>query len=134
MRVTKELQFFLQARLSDFREKIYRPFLYLAVHLPPTDPAQHTLAPYVHRCIDACMTFLRRGTPRHRHHGTWYENRGMFLKSLLLVAVAKSGRVQLPPSWQDGPDLCMAGFKFWEQEAPDLQEARDVLGTFLSEV
>ena len=124
----------LQARLSDFREKLYRPFLYLAVHLSPADPKQQALAPYLHRCIEACLAFLHRGTPRHRHHGTWYENRGMFLKSLLLVAVAKSGRVQMPPSWRDGTDLCIAGLKFWEGEAPDLRIARDTLHLLLAEI
>lgn len=133
-RVTQELQFVLQARLSDFREKLYRPFLYLAIHLPPTDPRQQTLAPYLHRCVDACLTFLQRGTPRHRHHGTWYENRGMFLKSLLLAAVAKSGRVRMPPTWRDGTDLCIAGLGFWEGEAPDLRVARKVLSSLLVEI
>ena len=134
MRVTQELQFFLQARLSDFREKLYRPFLYLAIHLSPTDSRQQTLGPYLHRCIDACMSFLHRGTPRHRHHGTWYENRGMYLKSLLLVAVAKSGRAQMPPLWRDGTDLCIAGLRFWEAEAPDLRLARDVLCSLLAKL
>lgn len=134
IRVTQELQFVLQARLSDFREKLYRPFLYLAIHLPLTDPRQQTLTPYLHRCVDACLSFLRRGTPRHRHHGTWYENRGMFLKSLLLVAVAKSGRMQMPPSWRDGTDLCIAGLRFWEAEAPDLRAARDALCSILAEI
>ena len=134
MRIAEELQFVLQARLSDFRERIYRPFLYLAVHLPLDDPAQLSLEPYLQRCIDACMAFLHRGTPRNRHHGTWYENRGMFLKSLLLIAVAKSGRAELPPSWRHGTDLCIAGFRFWEAEAPDLREARMILSTLLVDV
>jgi hypothetical protein len=134
MRIAQELQFVLQARLSDFRERIYRPFLYLAVHLSPADPSQQSLEPYLQRCIGACMTFLHRGTPRHRHHGTWYENRGMFLKSLLLISVAKSGRAELPPSWRHGTDLCYAGFRFWEEESPDLHEASKILCTLLAEV
>ncbi|CAM1508932.1 Fc.00g026710.m01.CDS01 [Cosmosporella sp. VM-42] len=134
MRIAQELQFVLQARLSDFRERIYRPFLYLAVHLPLADPAQQSLEPYLQRCISACVAFLHRGTPRHRHHGTWYENRGMFLKTLLLLAVAKSGRAKLLSSWRHGMDLCLAGFRFWEAESPDLREAYKILSTLLPEV
>lgn len=133
LRVAQELQFVLHARLADFRERIYRPFLYLAIHLPRNDPAQDALAPYVQRCVDACLNFLRRGTPRHRHHGTWYENRGMFLKTLLLVAGARSGAVRLPSGWREGADMCIAGFRFWEGEAPDLREAREVLSELLEE-
>ena len=80
------------------------------------------------------MSFLLRGTPRHRHHGTWYENRGMFLKSLLVIAAAKSGKVHLPSLWQQGVDLCIAGFKFWEHESPDLQESRIVLASLLDKL
>ncbi|KAL2213944.1 hypothetical protein CC79DRAFT_1391828 [Sarocladium strictum] len=132
--IAQELQFVLHARLSDFRERIYRPFLYLAIHLPPNDPAQDVLAPYVSRCVDACLSFLQRGTPRHRHHGTWYENRGMFLKTLLLVAGKRSGAVRLPEGWREGAGACLAGFRFWEGEAPDLREAREVLTELLDDV
>lgn len=124
---TEELQFVLHARLFDFRERIYRPFLYLALHHPAEDGVHQTIAPFVQRCVGACLACLLRGTPRHRHHGTWYENRGMFLKSLLIVAAIKSGKVQVPDLWQQGVNLCIAGFKFWELEAPDLREAREVL-------
>lgn len=130
-RVAQELHFVLHARLADFRERIYRPFLYLAIHLPRSDPAQDTLTPYVQRCVSACLSFLHRGTPRHRHHGTWYENRGMFLKTLLVVAAARSGTVRLPSDWLDGAERCVAGLKFWEAEAPDLKEAREILGELL---
>lgn len=132
--ITKELQYMLHARLNDFRERIYRPFLYLAIHSPAEDPIQQRLATYVQRCVDACLACLMRGTPRHRHHGTWYENRGMFLKSLLLVAAVKSGKIYVPDLWRQGVELCIAGFKFWEQEAPDLREARKVLEGLLKDL
>ena len=132
--VVEELQFVLHARLFDFRERIYRPFLYLAIHYDPTDLIQQTLLPYVHRCIQACLMFLLRGTPRHRHHGTWYENRGMFLKSLLLIAAVKSSHIAVPSLWRQGVDSCIAGFQFWELESPDLRESRLVLQSLLAEI
>jgi hypothetical protein len=132
--IIEELQFVLHARLFDFRERIYRPFLYLAIHYPSTDLIQQTLAPYVQRCVEACMTFLLRGTPRHRHHGTWYENRSMFLKSLLLIAAVKSGHVCIPHLWRQGVDACIAGFRFWELESPDLRESRLILQNLLAEL
>lgn len=125
----EELTFVLHARLADLRERIYRPFLYLAVsrRRRHDDLASQTaIAPYVQRCVDACLAFLLRGTPRHRHHGTWYENRSMFLKSLLVLAAVKSGCVYVPgDAWRHGIALCLAGLTFWEAEAPDLAEARD---------
>lgn len=130
--ITNELQYMLHARLNDFRERIYRPFLYLSIHSSAEDPTQQSLSIYVRRCVDACLACLMRGTPRHRHHGTWYENRGMFLKSLLLVAAVKSGNIYVPDLWRQGVDLCTAGFQFWEQEAPDLGEARKVLEGLLA--
>lgn len=132
--VREELKFMLHPRLLDFRERIYRPFLYLCLYHPPTDPIQETLAPYVQRHVQACIKALLRGTPRHRHHGTWYENRGMFLKSLLLVAAVKSRKIHVADIWRECVQLCLAGFKFWEQEAPDLREARFVLESLLAEL
>lgn len=132
--VVEELQFVLLARLVDFRERIYRPFLYLAIHYPATDAIQQTLEPYVQSCVEACLAFLQRGTPRHRHHGTWYENRGMFLKSLLLIAAVKSGHVYTPDLWRQGVDACIAGLQFWELESPDLRESRLVLQSLLSDL
>lgn len=130
----EELQFVLHARLPDLRERIYRPFLYLAITHSSDELIQQRLAPYVQKCIDACLAFLLRGTPRHRHHGTWYENRGMFLKSLLVIAAAKSGKVHLPTLWRESIDLCNAGFKFWESESPDLRESRVILQGLLESI
>lgn len=130
--VQEELKFMLHPRLFDFRERIYRPFLYLCLYHPITDPIQERLAPYVQRHVQTCISALLRGTPRHRHHGTWYENRGMFLKSLLLTAAAKSGKVAVASNWRECVQLCIAGFKFWEQEAPDLRECRYVLESLLA--
>lgn len=58
----------------------------------------------------------------------------MFLKSLLLIAAVKSGKIHVPGSWRRGVGLCIAGFKFWEREAPDLCEARSVLESLLQEL
>lgn len=124
----------LHPRLLDFRERIYRPFLYLCLIHPASETVQNTLAPYVQRHVQACTTALMRGTPRHRHHGTWYENRGMFVKSLLVIAAVKSRKVHVTDVWREGVDFCIAGFKYWEQEAPDLREARFVLESLLAQL
>jgi hypothetical protein len=58
----------------------------------------------------------------------------MFLKSLLLIAAVKSGHIAVPNLWRQGVNACIAGFRFWEQESPDLRESRFVLQSLLDEL
>lgn len=131
---TQELCSLLQSRLVEFRERIFRPFLYLAIHSDPAQPAHIAVEPYARRCLDACLQHSLCGSHRHRHHGTWYQNRKIFAESLLVLAAVKSRRVAVPPNWRDAVRATILGLRFWAAEAPDLARAKDILQTLLDEM
>lgn len=131
---SQELRSLLQVRLLEFRELIHRPFLYLAIHESTTSSVRQTIDPYVQRCLDACVQNTLRGSHRHRHHGTWYQNRIIFGEALLILAAVKSRRVDVPPIWRDAVNNSISGLKFWELEAPDLQRARVILQMIVDDI
>ncbi len=118
----------------EFRDCIYRPFIYLAIHESTTSSTRHAINPYVQRCLNACMQNALRGSQRHRHHGTWYRNRIIFSEALVILAAVKSRRVDVPAAWRDAVDSVIGGLKFWEMEAPDLQRARIILQMMLNDI
>lgn len=131
---TGELQLLVQGRFTDLRPHIYRPFLYLAVHQPASWAGHRTIEPYVERCVSTCIEATLLGCLRHRHHGTWYQNRATFGKALQILAAVKCGRVRVPPSWRSAIESTIAGLAFWEGEAPDLRRARTILQSILDDI
>jgi hypothetical protein len=130
----QELKALLEVRLLEFRERAYRPFLYIAIHGQGTGQTDPSIEPYVQRWLHACLTQTLEGSHRHRHHGTWYQNRKIYGNCLLLLAAVKSGRVMVSSAWREGVEKCIAGLGYWEKESPDLGKAREILKTILEEI
>ena len=124
----------IQFRFPDILERIHRPFLYLALHLPEPNPILQLISPQVQKCLTACIKDAAKGSHRHRHHGTWYENRSIFAKSLLLLAAVKSRRVHVPEGWNEAVRKTIIGLRFWKREAPDLGKAAEILEKILHEI
>lgn len=131
---SEELHSMVQFRFLDILERIYRPFLYLALHLPDSSPILQLIGPHVEKCLDACLQDAAKGSHRHRHHGTWYQNRSVFAKCLLLLAAVKSRRIHVPAGWRDAVCKTMLGLKFWQKEAPDLGKAGEILEKILHDI
>ncbi|KAH6611694.1 hypothetical protein C7974DRAFT_407198 [Boeremia exigua] len=131
---SEELHHMVHTRFPDILERIYRPFLYLAIHLPDGSPAQQLIGPHVEKCLEACLQHAARGSGRHRHHGTWYQNRSVFTKSLLLLAAVRSRRVNVPAGWRETVHQTTIGLRFWQKEAPDLGRAADILQKLLHNI
>lgn len=116
-----------------FTERLYRPFLYLALYYPADSTVQEILASYVERHIETCLKHTLRGIRRHRHHGTWYQIRECVSMSFLLLAAVKSGKVPVPNTWKEAVETTIAGCMFWEQEASDVRALRCILVDILDE-
>jgi hypothetical protein len=129
-----ELTFMLQARFLDLRERIWRPFLYIAIHQTSTEADQLTLTTYAQRSLDYALKHISLASIKRRHHGSWFGPRGLFTKSLLLLAAVKSGKMIVPSEWRSSVDLVMTCLKYWESEASDLQAARLTLLSILGEL
>lgn len=132
--VSDELQYLTDLRLIVLTERIYRPFLYLAIHLSPSDPAHQIITPYAKQCLEMCLKLARGGSHRHRHHGTWTQNRIIFNASIMILAAVKSRRLLIPDDWARVISFTITGLKFWEDEAPDLRKAREILMEMLVDV
>lgn len=133
----------LQGRFLELRERVWRPFLYLVIHEPPPPPSgpgqgslqnQSTAKTYAGKCLDLCIKSIHHVPSKHRHHGAWYGSRKLFTKALLLLAAVKSRKIVVPSEWRASVIAAMKGLKYWESEAPDLQEARLTLGSILRDL
>jgi hypothetical protein len=129
-----ELGFMLQARFLDLRERIWRPFLYLAIHQTSTEAEHLIITMYAQRSLDCTLKLINMASIKHRHHGCWFGARGLFTKSLLLLAAVKSRKITVPSEWRSSVDLVMTFLKYWESEAPDLQPARFTLVSILEQL
>ena len=123
----EELSFHLQARFVEVRERIFRPFLYIAIHGPDPVSAQVLRGGLVQKHISACLGLIRHWNVTHRHHGTWLMVRQSFAAGLLLVAAHRagltSGRVS-DVDFKETLHTCLATLQYWEREAPDLGASR----------
>ncbi|KAJ0425427.1 hypothetical protein BJY00DRAFT_308171 [Aspergillus carlsbadensis] len=119
-----ELSYVLRARYFDLRDRIWRPFLYLAAHSEPQSPNLSTYAQNASICLDMICKQVQHCFIRHRHHGSWLAARGFYTKGLLVLLAAKSQNITMPPNWMSVIDTCIAGLRYWEDEAPDLRAAR----------
>lgn len=75
-------------------------------------------------CLENIFKHIRNCCIRHRHHGSWFAGRNLFTKGLLVLVAARSQNIVMPPDWTAMMDNCIAGIKYWEDEAPDLRAAR----------
>ncbi|KAL4761723.1 uncharacterized protein BDW70DRAFT_149773 [Aspergillus foveolatus] len=107
-----ELSYFLHARYLDLRERIWRPFLYLAAHSSPQDPNLPIYIQHASQCLDTIFKHILNCSIKHRQHGSWFAARNIFTKGLLVLVAAKSPIIAMP---------------YWEAEAPDLRAARHIL-------
>lgn len=65
--------------------------------------------------------------PLHRHHGTWYVARTSMTRALLLLAAARSKKIEMPQNWSEAVDLALQTLQYWAKEAPDLEKAASYL-------
>ena len=128
-----ELTYMLQARFLDLRERIWRPFLYIATYSQPTPPDRTTVMTYAERCLELVLKYIDYTAIKHRHHGSWYGGRQLFTKALLVLAAKKSGNITVPPEWTESVNLVVTCLNYWENEAPDLRAARLALASIYSE-
>lgn len=122
-----ELSYFLHARYLDLRERIWRPFLYLAAHSSPQDPNLPIYIQHASQCLNTIFKHILNCSIKHRHHGSWFAARNLFTQGLLVLVAAKSPNIAMPSNWVTVIDTCIVGIRYWEDEAPDLRAARHIL-------
>lgn len=122
-----ELAAYIHTRASSFREWIHRPFLYYVIHQPADDPYLPLALPLAQRSLALCIEGQKLPYPYHRHHGTWLIGRAMLTRALMILAAARSGRLELPGDWTEAVEVAAKTLRWWEGEAPDFGSAADVL-------
>jgi hypothetical protein len=128
----EELSFHLQARAVELKERIHRPFLFVAIHrrMAASEPQYPRLTRLVQQHLSACLRLIQHWDCSHRHHGTWLMVRQSFAAGLLLVAAHRAGLLPSeisPADCADALNTCLATLRYWEREAPDLRASRLIL-------
>lgn len=129
---TDELTYMLWLNYVDLRERIWRPFVYLAVHdsTPETDTS--LVSAGAQKCLDMCFQTLEGARLKHRHHGLWLTIRCMFSKALLIIAAAKSeNNLEMPEDWQRRVEEFQDYMRYWEEEAPECKGIRLALESLM---
>lgn len=114
----------LRGRYLETLGRLYRPFLYLALHQSHDVGDQHRIQEWADKAITVAYSSLRYGCSKHRHHGSWYGMRQTFGTGMVLLAAAESGRFSLPSGWFERVETMISILRYWEEEAPDLKLAR----------
>ncbi|KAH7113704.1 vegetative cell wall protein gp1 [Dactylonectria estremocensis] len=125
--VSNELAHFVRARAFGYQEWIHRPFLYYVIHQEMEDPYISQAVPLAEKCLDLCVQHQLIVHLSHHHHGTWYVARSSITRAALLIAAARSKRIQLPDRWRDAIDSALQTIQYWEDKAPDLRRGGEVL-------
>lgn len=127
---TDELTYMLYLNYADLRERIWRPFVYIAIHAESSE-ANALLVAGASKCIEMSIGMLENALLKHRHHGCWQTIRCMFSKALVILAAARSLRVQLPSEWRYHIEAFQKYMQYWQAEAPDIGVASQALTTLL---
>lgn len=151
--ISLELSWAIGNRFLEIRLWLYQPFLYFAAHYPieataspVTETASLALTPEEARTVrglvqsglDCSMKILDARCLRHRHHGIWFDLRALVTASLIFIALAKGGNIDLPGIDSPGGirsrlDRTLEALDYWEDEAPDIKKARRVLEDLIRE-
>ncbi|KAL3442842.1 hypothetical protein BJX65DRAFT_286166 [Aspergillus insuetus] len=148
--ISLELSWAIGNRLLEIRLWLYQPFLYFAIHHPVTPgvaavPSNLTAGEAVsmqalaQSGFTCCMQILQARCLRHRHHGIWFDLRALVTASLIVIALVKSGNLDVPGIDLAEEDLrghftkTLEALTYWEDEAPDIKRARQVLVELIEE-
>ena len=141
----------VRGRTLEIQSWLYCPFLYYAIHHPPSDPYRLLIEPFVEKALVCGSAHIRGLEARHRHHGTWYEMRAATMAALCILAAAKSGVVDMKDGigagagrgeiwggmgeggWRETVTRMIGILGFWEGEAADLTRAKGLLEELLEE-
>ena len=104
--------------------------MYYVIHQPPEDPYFPEALPRARKCVELCVEHMARTFSHHRHHGTWYIARASLTRALIILAAAKSGKIELPEGTVEALDEAHRTLERWSSEAPDLRLGLRVLEEF----
>lgn len=130
---TDELTYMLYLDYADVRERIWRPFLYIAVHGELSKAADLDVQAAAIRCLDVSFGMLENARLKHRHHGCWQTIRCTLTKALLVLAAVKCARLNIRSDWRRYIEDFQLYLRYWQDEAPDLGAADRALSTLLDE-
>ncbi|KAL3418702.1 vegetative cell wall protein gp1 [Phlyctema vagabunda] len=131
---TEELPYYIWARFLEMRHWIYLPFIFYAVHHGPEDPYLDEIQPMVNKGFKHVFACIEGLALRHRHHGIWFGLRGSTAAAFILVATVKCGHINVPSNWRDAIRSHIAELRYWENESPDIKEAKRILEEMLEEL
>ncbi|KAL3478319.1 hypothetical protein BJX99DRAFT_107854 [Aspergillus californicus] len=129
-----ELAHYVRQRAIVYREWIHRPFLYYVIHQPIDDPFIAQATPLARKCLRLCVDTQLLIQPFHRHHGSWYVARNSMTRALLLLAAARSKKIEMPEGWEKALDHALQTLQYWAKEAPDLERAATLLQEMMGNV
>ncbi|KAK5721136.1 hypothetical protein LTR15_007100 [Elasticomyces elasticus] len=127
-----ELTFMMLLNYFDLRERIWRPFVYVAVHSVSLPEDQEIISMCATLCLNLSFEMIEGSTVKHRHHGCWLTARCLVTKALLIVAAARSARVEMRPDWKRHVHGLQTFLQYWQVEAPDLGSASCAITTLLA--
>ncbi|KAK7424101.1 hypothetical protein QQX98_000711 [Neonectria punicea] len=129
--VNNELAHYVRARAFTYQEWIHRPFLYYVVHQPKDDPYIAQAMPLAEKCLDLTVQCQAMVHPFHRHHGTWFIARNSMARASILLAAAMSKKVKMPEGWRGVVESALLVVQYWQDEAPDLRKAGEIVRDLL---
>jgi hypothetical protein len=142
-----ELSFSIRGRVLGIQASLYYPFLYIAIHSPPTlyystnessssTSAQGSVHELSQKAIHISLHIMRGFSIRHRHHGLWFSARQCIAAGLIILATVKSGRLPIPDNlqWRAVMETAIADLRWWEKESPDLGRGASVLEEVLNDL
>lgn len=123
-----EWKHYSRSRYYRVLELMFRPFIFMAIHVPECSPTVRSLAS---KGLSSALKYLLHCDITHRHQGLWLKLRNQFKETCLLLAAAIAG-LEMPQHWYTGIQKTIQSLECWHQEFPSCQSYINVTHTLIS--
>lgn len=126
--IHNEVVSLIRGRFIELYRYIYRPALFCAIHLPRNDQTQPVLRKFIDKLFAITVYPPLDEVRIHRHHGTWYYCREIWVAALLLLAAVKGG-VENPTDEYLEQTIAgtIATLEYWVRETDTLERCINTL-------
>jgi len=126
-----DMQHFLRVRLLECKDRLYQPFVKLALYAQEDEPGLPIVFDFARKGLQCCVDRVHSGLVEFRTHRTWFECRAVLCSALVLFAAREicareSMHDILPLGWQEALLKIRLILDTWSSDSLEIQKYKEL--------